>query len=151
SSVTKILHNKEKWLDASSTTHHNTLCCRQVRFPELEISNEHMDWTNSFPTKSSMEIPVFSVPETKKEEIEPEKEILKKIESVPSTSKNSEIIDIPEPILKKYNLSTESNPSQLCVYASELGAMLPDWKARKNVKEALRRRQFKEEQIKALI
>ncbi|CAJ0757317.1 23701_t:CDS:1, partial [Entrophospora sp. SA101] len=44
-----------------------------------------------------MEIPVFSVPETKKEEIEPEKEILKKIESVPSTSKNSEIIDIPEP------------------------------------------------------
>ncbi|CAJ0921395.1 19818_t:CDS:2, partial [Entrophospora sp. SA101] len=106
---------------------------------------------DSFPTKSSMEIPVFSVPETKKEEIEPEKEILKKIESVPSTSKNSEIIDIPEPILKKYNLSTESNPSQLCVYASELGAMLPDWKARKNVKEALRRRQFKEEQIKALV
>ncbi|CAH1769102.1 4046_t:CDS:1, partial [Entrophospora sp. SA101] len=45
SSVTKTLHDKEKWLDASSTTHHNTFCCIQVRFPELEISNEHMDWT----------------------------------------------------------------------------------------------------------
>ncbi|CAJ0866970.1 2169_t:CDS:2 [Entrophospora sp. SA101] len=52
---------------------------------------------------------------------------------------------------EKYNLSTESSPSQLRVYASELGAMLPDWKARKSVKEALRRRLFKEYQIKALV
>ncbi|CAJ0830004.1 5662_t:CDS:2 [Entrophospora sp. SA101] len=66
----------------------------------------------------------------------------------PQTNNFTSILD---QILKKYNLSTESNPSQLCVYASELGAMLPDWKARKNVKEALRRRQFKEEQIKALV
>ncbi|CAJ0910571.1 13716_t:CDS:2 [Entrophospora sp. SA101] len=36
SSVTKILLDKEKWLDASSITHHNAFCCRQVRFPELE-------------------------------------------------------------------------------------------------------------------
>ncbi|CAJ0834274.1 1583_t:CDS:1, partial [Entrophospora sp. SA101] len=61
---------------------------------------------DSFPTKSSMEIPVFSVPETKKEEIEPEKEILKKIESVPSTSKNSEIIDIPEPVSDESEISS---------------------------------------------
>ncbi|CAJ0627656.1 15737_t:CDS:2 [Entrophospora sp. SA101] len=27
--ITKILHDKEKWLDASSTTHHNTFYCRQ--------------------------------------------------------------------------------------------------------------------------
>nr|CAG8629075.1 2103_t:CDS:2 [Entrophospora candida] len=66
----------------------------------------------------------------------------------PQTNSFTSILD---QILKKYNLSTESNPSQLRVYASELGAMLPDWKARKNVKEALRRRQFKEEQIKALV
>ncbi|CAJ0769441.1 14982_t:CDS:2, partial [Entrophospora sp. SA101] len=71
----------------------------------------------SFPTKSSMEIPVFSVPETKKEEIEPEKEILKKIESVPSTSKNSEIIDIPEPIscLKTLALNILKNASSGCI------------------------------------
>ena len=37
------------------------------------------------------------------------------------------------------------------LYASELGAMLPDWKARKGVKEALRRRLFKEDQIEALV
>src|SRR6185369_12826517 len=66
----------------------------------------------------------------------------------PQTNNFTSILD---QILKKYNLSTESNQSQLRVYASELGAMLPDWKARKNVKEALRRRQFKEEQIKALV
>ncbi|CAJ0823577.1 21338_t:CDS:2 [Entrophospora sp. SA101] len=32
-------------------------------------------------------------------------------------------------VLKKYNLTIESNPSQLCDYASELSVMLPDWKA----------------------
>ncbi|CAJ0643244.1 1794_t:CDS:2 [Entrophospora sp. SA101] len=36
SSVTKILHDKEKWLDVSSTSHHNTFHHRKVRFPELE-------------------------------------------------------------------------------------------------------------------
>ncbi|CAH1765114.1 4506_t:CDS:1, partial [Entrophospora sp. SA101] len=39
-------------------------------------------------------------------EIEPEKEILKKIESVPSTSKNSEIIDIPEPVSDESEISS---------------------------------------------
>ena len=34
SSVTKILHDKEKWINASATTH--TFCHRQVRFSELE-------------------------------------------------------------------------------------------------------------------
>ncbi|CAJ0865879.1 21308_t:CDS:1, partial [Entrophospora sp. SA101] len=66
----------------------------------------------------------------------------------PKTNNFTSILDL---FLEKYSLSTESNPSQLRVYASELGAMLPDWKACKNVKEALRRRQFKEEQIKALV
>ncbi|CAJ0846022.1 10782_t:CDS:2, partial [Entrophospora sp. SA101] len=46
----------------------------------------------------------------------------------PQTNNFTSILD---QILKKYNLSTESNPSQLHVYASELGAMLPDWKAHK--------------------
>ncbi|CAG8853151.1 34404_t:CDS:1, partial [Gigaspora margarita] len=32
-----------------------------------------------------------------------------------------------------------------------LGIMLPDWKARKDVKEALRQRLFKDNQIKALV
>ncbi|CAJ0868136.1 18774_t:CDS:2 [Entrophospora sp. SA101] len=65
--------------------------------------------------------------------------------------KSISFTSILDQILKKYNLSTESNPSQLCDYASELGAMLPDWKARKSVKGALRRRLFKEDQIKALV
>ncbi|CAJ0826452.1 12239_t:CDS:2 [Entrophospora sp. SA101] len=66
----------------------------------------------------------------------------------PRTNNFTSILDL---FLEKYNLSTESSPSQLRVYASELGAMLPDWKARKSVKEALRRRLFKEDQIKALV
>ncbi|RIB11430.1 hypothetical protein C2G38_2261713 [Gigaspora rosea] len=53
--------------------------------------------------------------------------------------------------LEKYNLSAESNPSQLHDYASELGAMLPNWKARKSVKEALCRHLFKDNQIEALV
>ncbi|CAJ0847536.1 47_t:CDS:2, partial [Entrophospora sp. SA101] len=52
---------------------------------------------------------------------------------------------------KKYNLSAESNPLQLRAHADELGTMLPDWKARKDVKEALRRRLFKGNQIEALV
>nr|CAG8617019.1 9256_t:CDS:2 [Entrophospora candida] len=66
----------------------------------------------------------------------------------PRTNNFTSILDL---FLEKYNLSTKSSPSQLRVYASELGAMLPDWKARKSVKEALRRRLFKEDQIKALV
>ncbi|CAG8700190.1 11907_t:CDS:1, partial [Acaulospora colombiana] len=53
--------------------------------------------------------------------------------------------------MKKYNLSAESDPSQLRAHANELGTMLPDWKARKDVKEALRRRLFKGNQIEALV
>ncbi|CAG8736014.1 11846_t:CDS:2, partial [Gigaspora rosea] len=52
---------------------------------------------------------------------------------------------------QKYNLLAESNPLQLCAHAGELGTMLPDWKARKDVKEALHRRLFKENQIEALV
>src|SRR6185369_4942796 len=66
----------------------------------------------------------------------------------PRTNNFTSILDL---FLEKYNLSAESNPSQLRDYASELGAMLPNWKARKSVKEALRRRSFKEDQIKALV
>ncbi|CAG8455921.1 17098_t:CDS:10 [Cetraspora pellucida] len=40
-------------------------------------------------------------------------------------------------VLNKYNLLAESNPLQLCAHADELSTMLPDWKAHKNVKEAL--------------
>ncbi|CAG8657743.1 9305_t:CDS:1, partial [Diversispora eburnea] len=53
--------------------------------------------------------------------------------------------------LKKYNLSVESNPPQLCAHADELDAMLPDWKARKDVKEALRQRVYKGNRIEALV
>ncbi|CAJ0893787.1 16877_t:CDS:2 [Entrophospora sp. SA101] len=66
----------------------------------------------------------------------------------PRTNNFTSILDL---FLEKYNLSAESDPSQLRDYASELGAMLPNWKARKSVKEALRRRSFKEDQIKALV
>ncbi|CAJ0847408.1 17785_t:CDS:2 [Entrophospora sp. SA101] len=72
-------------------------------------------------------------------------------ETITSKPKSISFTSILDQILKKYNLSAESNPSQLRDYASELGAMLLDWKARKSVKEALRRRLFKEDQIKALV
>src|SRR6185369_2724878 len=72
-------------------------------------------------------------------------------ETITSKPKSISFTSILDQILKKYNLSAESSPSQLCDYASELGAMLLDWKARKSVKEALRRRLFKEDQIKALV
>ncbi|CAG8821511.1 18563_t:CDS:1, partial [Dentiscutata erythropus] len=66
----------------------------------------------------------------------------------PKTNSFTSILD---QILKKYNLSTESDLSQLCAHANELGDMLLDWKARKDVKEALRRRLFKGNQIEALV
>jgi hypothetical protein len=53
----------------------------------------------------------------------------------PRTNNFTSILDL---FLEKYNLSAESNPSQLRDYASELGAMLPNWKAHKSIKEALR-------------
>ncbi|CAG8798837.1 1430_t:CDS:2, partial [Dentiscutata erythropus] len=43
-------------------------------------------------------------------------------------------------VLNKYNLSAESNPLQLHAHADELSTMLPDWKARKDVKESLSER-----------
>jgi len=66
----------------------------------------------------------------------------------PKTNSFTSILD---QILNKYNLSAESNPLQLRAHADELGTMLPDWKARKDVKEALRRRLFKNNQIEALV
>ncbi|RHZ72015.1 hypothetical protein Glove_248g46 [Diversispora epigaea] len=66
----------------------------------------------------------------------------------PKTNNFTSILD---QFLKKYNLSVESTPLQLRAHADELDAMLPDWKARKHVKEALRRRLFKENQIEALV
>ncbi|RIB08433.1 hypothetical protein C2G38_2211653 [Gigaspora rosea] len=59
--------------------------------------------------------------------------------------------DVLDQFLNKYNLSAESNPLQLRTHADELGTMLPDWKARKDVKEALCWRLFKENQIEALV
>ncbi|RIB10164.1 hypothetical protein C2G38_2250940 [Gigaspora rosea] len=57
----------------------------------------------------------------------------------PKTNSFTSILDL---ILNKYNLSAESNPLQLRNHADELGTMLPDWKAHKDVKEALRRAQY---------
>jgi hypothetical protein len=53
-------------------------------------------------------------------------------------------------------LSADSTPEQLSEHASELGASLPDWKARKCVKDALarsikNRRAFSKDQIGALV
>ncbi|CAG8803648.1 25213_t:CDS:1, partial [Dentiscutata erythropus] len=66
----------------------------------------------------------------------------------PKTNSFTSILD---QILKKYNLSTESDLFQLCAHANELGDMLPDWKACKDMKEALCRRLFKGNQIEALV
>ncbi|KAG9287334.1 hypothetical protein G9A89_000794 [Geosiphon pyriformis] len=66
----------------------------------------------------------------------------------PKTNSFTSILD---QILNKYNLLTESNPLQLHAHANKLGTMLPDWKAHKDVKEALHRRLFKENQIEALV
>ncbi|KAG9288577.1 hypothetical protein G9A89_008449 [Geosiphon pyriformis] len=66
----------------------------------------------------------------------------------PKTNSFTSILD---QILNKYNLSTESNPLQLRAYANELGTMLPDWKAHKDVKETFRQCLFKENQIETLV
>ncbi|CAG8748840.1 10373_t:CDS:1, partial [Dentiscutata erythropus] len=66
----------------------------------------------------------------------------------PKTNNFTSILD---QFLNKYNLSAGSNPLQLRTHADELGTMLPDWKARKDVKEALHRRLFKDNQIEALV
>jgi len=65
--------------------------------------------------------------------------------------KTNNFVLILDQLLEKYNLSAESTPEQLSKHASELGASLPDWKARKSVKEALTRRKFSKEQIEALV
>ncbi|PKB98058.1 hypothetical protein RhiirA5_432019 [Rhizophagus irregularis] len=53
--------------------------------------------------------------------------------------KTNKFVLILEQFLKRYNLSAKSTPEQLSEHASELNALLPDWKARKCVKEALTR------------
>ncbi|RHZ50560.1 hypothetical protein Glove_495g14 [Diversispora epigaea] len=59
----------------------------------------------------------------------------------PKTNSFTSILD---QILKKYNLSAKSNPSQLHAYTNKLGAMLPDWKTRKDVKEQKEKLTIKE-------
>ena len=71
-------------------------------------------------------------------------------------AKTNKFVLILEQFLGRYNLSAESSPEQLSEHASELSALLPDWKARKCVKEALtrgteKRSVFSKKQIKALM
>ncbi|CAG8545023.1 4861_t:CDS:2 [Cetraspora pellucida] len=66
----------------------------------------------------------------------------------PKTNSFTSILD---QVLNKYNLLAESNPLQLHAHADELSTMLLDWKARKDVKKALHRRLFKENQIEVLV
>ncbi|CAB4374634.1 unnamed protein product [Rhizophagus irregularis] len=68
----------------------------------------------------------------------------------PKTNNYTVILD---QFLKKYNLSAESTPEQLSEHASELGASLPDWMARRCVKVALTKpkRLFSQEKIEALV
>uniref|UniRef100_U9STN6 Uncharacterized protein n=1 Tax=Rhizophagus irregularis (strain DAOM 181602 / DAOM 197198 / MUCL 43194) TaxID=747089 RepID=U9STN6_RHIID len=71
-------------------------------------------------------------------------------------AKTNKFVLILEQFLERYNLSAKSTPEQLSEHASELNALLPDWKARKCVKEALargteKRSAFSKEQIGALV
>ncbi|CAG8770040.1 14134_t:CDS:1, partial [Dentiscutata erythropus] len=66
----------------------------------------------------------------------------------PKTNSFTSILD---QVLNKYNLSAKSNLLQLRAHADELSTMLPDWKACKDMKEALCWRLFKENQIGALV
>jgi hypothetical protein len=71
-------------------------------------------------------------------------------------AKTNKFVLILEQFLERYNLSAESNLEQLSEHAPELNALLPDWKARKCVKEALtrgteKRSVFSKEQIEALV
>ncbi|GBC19218.2 hypothetical protein GLOIN_2v1480631 [Rhizophagus irregularis DAOM 181602=DAOM 197198] len=71
-------------------------------------------------------------------------------------AKTNKFILILEQFLERYNLSAESSPEQLSEHAPELNALLPDWKARKCVKEALargteKRSAFSKEQKEALV
>ncbi|PKB96808.1 hypothetical protein RhiirA5_434214 [Rhizophagus irregularis] len=71
-------------------------------------------------------------------------------------AKTNKFVLILEQFLERYNLSAESSPEQLSEHAPELNALLPDWKARKCVKEALargteKRSAFSKEQKEALV
>jgi len=71
-------------------------------------------------------------------------------------AKTNKFVLILEQFLERYNLSAKSTTEQLSKHASELNALLPDWKARKCVKEALargteKRSVFSKEQIGALV
>jgi hypothetical protein len=70
--------------------------------------------------------------------------------------KTNNFVLILDQFLEKCNLSASSTPEQLREHAPELDALLPDWKARKCVKEALARtgqtrRPFSKERIEALL
>ncbi|CAB5371150.1 unnamed protein product [Rhizophagus irregularis] len=71
-------------------------------------------------------------------------------------AKTNKFVLILEQFLEKYNLSAKSTTEQLSEHTFELNALLPDWKARKCVKEALVRgtekiSAFSKEQIGALV
>ncbi|PKB97564.1 hypothetical protein RhiirA5_431258 [Rhizophagus irregularis] len=71
-------------------------------------------------------------------------------------AKTNKFVLILEQFLERYNLSAKSTTEQLSEHTSELNALLPDWKARKCVKEALvrgteKRSAFSKEQIGALV
>ncbi|CAJ0830081.1 288_t:CDS:2, partial [Entrophospora sp. SA101] len=85
---------------------------------KMTTQNSQLQNSDSLPTKSSMEeIPVFNVPEMKKEENKPEKAIPTQPEdlvaSTPRNSKiitpkvinSSEIIEIPSPVSDKLEIS----------------------------------------------
>ncbi|CAB4384187.1 unnamed protein product [Rhizophagus irregularis] len=70
--------------------------------------------------------------------------------------KTNKFVLILEQFLERYNLSAESSLEQLSEHTPELNALLPDWKARKCIKEALtrsteKRRAFSKEQKEALV
>jgi len=71
-------------------------------------------------------------------------------------AKTNKFVLILEQFLERDNLSAKSSTEQLSEHASELNALLSDWKARKCVKEALargteKRSAFSKEQIGALV
>ncbi|CAG8773232.1 10427_t:CDS:10, partial [Dentiscutata erythropus] len=70
--------------------------------------------------------------------------------------KANNFVLVLEQFLEKHNLTADSTLEQLSEHAPELDALLPDWKARKCVKEALargteKRSAFSKEQIGALV
>src|SRR6266542_6672672 len=69
-------------------------------------------------------------------------------------SKTNNYVGILNQFLEKHNLTADSTPEQLSKHAPELGALLPDWMARRCVKVANstnNRRSFSKEKIEAFM